>query len=338
MPMRSALLLCLLMRAVSLPGAQTARANPSRVTVAKDGSGDFDTVQAAVDAAPVDGGVIRIKPGTYKESITIAKPHVELRGVGADPTEVVLTFDASAGTAGGTGKSASTKITGDDFYAENLTFENSFSRNRALTQQGSQAVALRITGDRGVFRHVRFLGYQDTLYADGKGCDTDQGPCRPARQYFSDCYIEGNVDFIFGDALAFFERCEIHALAHSVVMLTAQSKRYDGEHSGYVFDHCRITAEPGASKVYLGRPWRSHAAVVFMNTLMGPEIAPAGWQEWMHDNAVSLPTVFYAEYNSTGPGANPKARDPHSKQLTVAEAARFEVKTWLDGWDATLVK
>jgi pectin methylesterase-like acyl-CoA thioesterase len=311
------------------------------VTVAPDGSGDFKTVQAAVDAAASSGAVIRIGPGTYREAIRVGKAHIQLRGTGADPRQVVLSYDLGAGTAGGTGKSASVLVEGDDFYAENLTIENTFSRGRPLTFEGSQAVALRVRGDRAVFRKVRLLGYQDTLYADGKGCDSEQGPCRPARQYFADCYIEGNVDFIFGDAAAFFERCEIHALAHPTVMLTAQSKRYEGERSGYVFDHCRLTAEPGASKVYLGRPWRSHASVVFLNTQMGPEIVPAGWLEWRHDGRDSLPTAFYAEYNSSGPGANPQARDPHSKQLSAAEAARFSVKEWLggdDGWNPLGVK
>jgi pectin methylesterase-like acyl-CoA thioesterase len=330
---RSCITLVVALTATSLMAAQ--------VTVAADGSGDFKKVQAAVDAAPAEGAVIRIQPGTYHEEIAIEKSHIQLRGLGADPMQVILSFDKSAGKAGGTGKSQSVLVTGDDFYAENLTIENTFSRGRPLTPQGSQAVALRVRGDRAVFRHVRLLGYQDTLYADGKGCDSEDGPCLPARQYFADCYIEGNVDFIFGDAVAFFERCEIHALAHNTVMLTAQSKRYEGERSGYVFDHCRLTAGPGASKVYLGRPWRSHASVVFLNTEMGPEIVPAGWLEWKHDDRDSLPTSFYGEYNSSGPGANSKARDAHSRQLTAADAARYSVKAWMtgdDGWNPEAVK
>jgi len=317
-----------------------ASARVARVTVSADGTSDFKSIQAAVDAASADGIVIRIRPGIYRELVVIGKNHVQLRGIGSDPTQVVLSYDLSSGTAGGTGKSATAKITGDDFYAENLTFENTFSRNKPLTREGSQAVALRVTGDRAVFRHVRFLGYQDTLYADGKGCDSEQGACRPARQYFADCYIEGNVDFIFGDALAFFDRCEIRALTHSTVYITAQSKRYEGERSGYVFDRCRLTAEPGAEKVYLGRPWRSHGSVVFMNTYMGPRIVPAGWLEWVHNGVPSLPTVFYAEYNSSGPGANPEARDSHSRQLTAAEAAKLGVKKFLagdDNWNPTRV-
>jgi pectin methylesterase-like acyl-CoA thioesterase len=205
-----------------------------------------------------------------------------------------------------------------------------------LKQEGSQAVALKITGDRAVFRRVRFLGYQDTLYPNSKRCETDMGPCEPARQYFSECYIEGNVDFIFGDALAFFDRCEIHALAHSVVMITAQSRHYAEEKSGYVFDHCRITAEAGADRVYLGRPWRAYATVVFMNSELPAQIDPAGWHEWEHNGKASLPTAFYAEYRSHGPGARPETR----KQLTAAEAARFALKTFLAGddhWDPTQV-
>jgi pectin methylesterase-like acyl-CoA thioesterase len=307
------------------------------VVVATDGSGDFRSVQAAIDASGADGAVIRIRPGIYEEKIVVEKPGIQLRGLGHDPRDVVLTWHLSSGTAGGTSKSASTAVTGDDFYAENLTFENSFSRSRPLTT-GSQAVALRVTGDRAVFRHVRFLGFQDTLYASTLGCMGGQDTCRPARQYFADCYIEGNVDFIFGDSLAFFEGCEIHSLPHHVVAITAQSKHRPEEKSGYVFDHCRITAEPGAEKVYLGRPWRGYASVVFLDTYLGPEVAPEGWLEWEHDGKTSLPTSFYAEFNSSGPGANPAARDSHAVQLSQSQASQFRAKRFLageDGWDPT---
>lgn len=311
------------------------------IVVAKDGSGDFQTVQAAIDAASPAGAVIRIRPGTYVEKIVIDKPKIQLRGLGADPSQVVLSFNLSSGTAGGTYKSASTTVTGNDFYAENLTFENTFSRTQGLTQQGSQAVALRVTGDRAVFRKVRFLGYQDTLYATSAGCMNGAAECKPARQYFEDCYIEGNVDFIFGDALAYFENCEIRSLAHSVTAITAQSKVRPDEKSGYVFNHCRLTAGKGADKVYLGRPWRSYSSVVFLNTQMGPEVVPAGWSEWIQGGKASLPTVFYAEYNSQGPGAKPAERDPHSVQLTKEQAAQYDVHTFLagdDGWDPAKVR
>lgn len=287
-------------------------------TVASDGSADFRTVQAAIDAAPLSGIEIRIRPGIYREKLTVAKARIQLRGAGSDASKVVLSYDDSAGTAGGTTKSASVTVSGDDFYAANLTMENTFSRTRPLTQEGSQAVALRISGDRGVLRNVRFLGYQDTLYATGK----------PSRHFFADCYIEGNVDFIFGDARAYFENCEIHSKAHPVVYITAQSKLHAEELSGYVFDHCRLTADPDAKKVYLGRPWRAYASVVFLDTWMGPEIAPEGWHEWEHDGKPSLPTVFYAEYKSSGPGAN-RTR----QQLSDEEAKRFSLETLFDGWN-----
>jgi pectin methylesterase-like acyl-CoA thioesterase len=306
--------------------AATAVFAADRVTVAADGSGNYKTVADALASGAAD---IRIKPGTYRELLVIERPGVHLLGLGERPQDVVLTYDLSSGTAGGTTKSASITVSGDDFRVENLTIENSFSRTRPLEHEGSQAVAIKVMSDRAIFRKVRFLGYQDTLYANSKRCDSDKGPCVPARQYFVDCYIEGNVDFIFGDALAYFENCEIHSLAHSTIMITAQSRHYAEEPSGYVFDHCRLTAEPGAKHVYLGRPWRAYATVVYLDTWMGPEIEPAGWHEWEHDGKPSLPTSFYAEYRSTGPGANPERR-----QLTPQEAARFARKTFLAGSDA----
>jgi pectin methylesterase-like acyl-CoA thioesterase len=299
----------------------TIQATPNVVTVAQTGVADFRSVQAAIDAAPATGSVISIHPGLYREVIVVNKPHIELRGLGDNPQAVILSYDNSAGTAGGTGKSGTVTINADDFHALNLTIENTFSRNRPLTQQGSQAVAARVNGDRAIFRKVRFLGYQDTLYANSK------------RQYFEDCYIEGNVDFIFGDALAWFERCEIHALAHRLIYLTAQSKNAPDQKSGYVFHDCRITVEPGAEKIYLGRPWRRYATVIFLTTQMPAQIIPAGWLEWEHDGEPSLPTVTYLEFGTSGSPTT--ARDPHSRQLTASEAAAFSRASFLagdDGW------
>ena len=305
---------------VLLVSAFPGLAQPGPVTVT-----DSAGLQAALDAAGGESAVILLRPGTYRQVLNITKPHIQLRGLGARPQDVIITYDNSAGTAGGTTRSASVTVSGDDFYAENLTFENSFSRNRPLTPEGSQAVAIKITGDRQVFRNVRFLGYQDTLYAN------------TGRQYFSGCYIEGNVDFIFGNARAFFDHCEIHALAHPLVYLTAQSRLTADEKSGYVFDHCRITAEAGAERVYLGRPWRAYSTVVFLNTFMPAAIVPEGWHEWEHDGKPSLPTSFYAEYHSAGPGARPGSR----RQLSDAEAARFALPTFLAGddqWDPRKVQ
>ena len=195
-----------------------------------------------------------------------------------------------------------------------------------------------MNADRAVFRNMRLLGNQDTVYAASKGCSNTTQTCTPARQYFADCYIEGNVDFIFGDGNAVFENCEIHNTAHKGGYVTAQGKSPPNEDSAYVFNHCKLTAEPGVTDVYLGRPWRPYAAVVFLNTEMGAHIAPAGWHEWHAGETRYLDTAYYAEYNSSGPGAHPRERDPHTKLLTAAEAAKYETKRFLagaDGWDPT---
>lgn len=307
------------------------------VTVASDGTGQYRTVQAAVDAAPAQGSVIRIEPGTYKEKILIAKNGIELRGLGKTPQDVVLTYDDSAGTAGGTKNSYSVGVTGDNFFADNLTIQNDFERTHPRTGgEGWQAVALMITGDREVLRHVRLLGYQDTLYANSKTCHNATDPhdqtCHASRQLFSDCYIEGHVDFIFGDAKAVFDHCTLHGLPSPEVMLTAQSRLYPLEDSGYLFLHCTVTAAPGVQHMVLGRPWRPYARVYFVDTkLDGATIAPEGWSEW----AGKLKTADYAEYN-TGPGADVSRRVPPSRQLTAAEAKKLTIKNWLsgpDGWN-----
>jgi pectin methylesterase-like acyl-CoA thioesterase len=229
-------------------------------------------------------------------------------------------------------------VTGDNFRAENITFQNDFNATHPQLPAGSQALALLITGDRAVLHNVRLLGNQDTLYTGSKQCtgEGDARSCIPARQYFSDCYIEGNVDFIFGDGKTVFDRCEIRSTPHSEGFITAQGKSYASEDSGYVFHLCRLTADPGVDNVYLGRPWRPYATVVYLGTEMGAHIQPAGWREWHPGETHSLDTAFYAEENSSGPGARPDHREPSSKQLSPQEAARFLPAAFLrgnDGWD-----
>jgi pectin methylesterase-like acyl-CoA thioesterase len=306
-------------------------ASAATIKVAKIG-GDFATVQAAIDSAPESGASISIAPGEYREVLKITKNGIQLRGTGDDPSKVVIVFDKSNGTAGGTTVSSTADIQGDNFYAENLTFQNDYNRTHPQGLPGNQAVAVKVTSDRAVFRRVRFLANQDTLYPASK-----RNPA--SRQYFVDCYIEGNVDFIFGDAKAVFENCEIRSNRAGYV--TAQSKMTADQDSGYVFHHCRLTAEPGVTGVWLGRPWRPYSKVVYIETEIGAHIEPAGWREWAPGQTKSLETSYYAEFGSTGPGANPKARDPHSHQLTAEEAAQYETRRYLagsDGWDPTKVK
>ena len=301
--------------------------------VAADGTGDFYSIQKALDTASPNGATLLVAPGTYRETISVTKPNIELRGSNADASKTIIVFDKSAGSSGGTLHSATAEIRGDNFRAENLTFANDWNATHAQVPIGSQALSVLVAADKAIFSNVRFLGNQDTLYAGSRNCAPDGEPCVPTRQYFTDCYVEGNVDFIFGDSKAVFDHCEIHSTPHPEGFLTAQARHYPAEDSGFVFNHCILTAAPGVVNVWLGRPWRPDARVIFLNTEMGAHILPAGWREWHPGETHSIETVFYAEYNSTGPGAHPGERDLHTKLLTATEAAQFETKTFLDGWD-----
>jgi polygalacturonase len=303
------------------------------LVVAQDGSGDFRSVQSAVDALPLEGGNITIKPGTYREVVTIRKPHVYVRGDPADPAAVTIIYDNGAPKSGGTFNSATVFVEADNVSLDHLTITNSFTPGGGH----GQAVALAVNGDRDTFRWLRLHGNQDTLFAASKYCYGDYGPCVAARQYFADCFIEGNIDFIFGDSVAVFERCELHGNAPGNVMFTAQDKHSTDQESGYVFDHCTLTAEPRtAGIVALGRPWRPHASVVYLHTLINANVIPAGWEEWPRFGIPSLPVAYFAEFDSTGPGADPAAREAYSHQLTAAEAEHFSpaaILSGTDGWN-----
>jgi len=286
---------------------------------------DHATVQAAIDALPAIGGVVEIAPGEYREKIVVAKPNVRLRGKGRRPHDVVLVWSDGAITAGGTFKSSSVNVSGDGFEARNLTIQNDY---HLKDSRPSQAVALSITADRAILDKVRLLGAQDTLFAASK-------KDKPSRQYFRNCYIEGHVDFIFGDAKAFFDRCHIHGIAHDSVMITAQSKNRPDQDSAYVFDRATITADPRAKGIYFGRAWRPLATVIFMRSNILAPLDPAGWREWTPGKTDTLSTAYFAEFASTGPGASPKTREPRSHQLTAKEARRWSIKNFLagsDGW------
>jgi pectin methylesterase-like acyl-CoA thioesterase len=223
----------------------------------------------------------------------------------------------SAAAAGGTFLSSTVDVEGADFEASNLTIENSYG-------PGSQAVALSIHSDRAMLRNCRLIGWQDTLYAAS------------GRQYYDHCYIEGAVDFIFGNARSVFDHCEIYSAGSGYI--TAESRTSPHGSGGFVFNHCRLTAASNVKNVYLGRPWRAYARVIFLNTEMGEHIAPAGWREWHPGETHSLETAYYAEYNSSGPGGSSAQRDPHTKLFSAREAKRFATKPFLarpDGRDPT---
>ncbi|HEY4357162.1 MAG TPA: pectinesterase family protein [Acidobacteriaceae bacterium] len=305
-----------------------------RVTVAKEGKADFHTVQEAVNQAPDTGEIILLKPGTYKEKIHISKPNIHLIGTGTQPQDVVLSWDDVASTAGGTGKSGSVTVDADGFAAENLTIENTWELNHTRTEEGSQAVALLMSSDRAVLDRVRLLGAQDTLYANSRTCRPldSTAPCQASRQYFHDCYIEGHVDYIFGDAKAVFDHCEMHSRAHPTVMVTAQSKHFPAEDSGYTFLHCRITGANNGDKVILGRPWRTYSTVLFYDTDIEQTISADGWSDWSD----RLKTSTYREYKSHGPGVNGGHRIVDYPPLTAEEEKKLTPAGLLAGddhWD-----
>lgn len=292
------------------------------LVVAKDGSGDFMTVQEAINAVPANRSkrtTIFIRQGVYKEKLVIPENSKDISFIGEDINETKITYDDFAskktifGENIGTFGSSSVFIYGSGFSAENMTFENS-------SGPVGQAVAVMVAGDKVVFRKCRFLGFQDTLYNWGK----------KVRQYFEDCYIEGTVDFIFGSSTAVFNRCEIRAIGSGY--LTAASTIQD-EGYGYVFIDCNLTAKDSVSS-YLGRPWRPYAKTVYINCEMGSHINPEGWNNW--GKAENEKTAFYAEYKSKGPGADKSKRVPWSKQLTKDEAKAYKPENILkgsDGWN-----
>lgn len=293
----------------------------SELVVAADGSAPYRTVQEAVMAVPAGSPaspvVIRIKPGRYRELVYVQREKRFFRLVGEDAARTVITYDLHANLKGhddrplGTFRTPTVTVDADDFTAENLTFEN------AAGPVG-QALAIRVDGDRAVFRNCRFLGWQDTVFLNR------------GRHYFADCYIAGHVDFIFGAATAFFERCHLHALRDGY--LTAASTPHD-QPFGFVFSNCRVTGETAAVRTYLGRPWRAHSSVTFLNTEMSGVVRPEGWHNW------NLPererTARYAEHASRGPGAEARARVRWSRQLTKREARALTPTKVLGGWNPT---
>lgn len=321
----------LLLMTASMAGAQTVlEVGPQAA---------YKTVAQALDAAPAGGATLRIAPGVYREKLLISRDHITLVGTGAEPEDVVLTYDASALDAGGTKNSYTVGVTGDDFTARNLTISNTYEQTHPRKEQGSQAVALMVTGDRDYFSHVRLLGYQDTLFATSKTChlpepvDPATAPaCAASRQMFEDSYIEGHVDFIFGDSKAVFKHCELHGMAHEIVMLTAQSRLYPAEDSGYLFLDTTVTADRGVGKVIFGRPWRGYARVYFVQTSVSKDVPldPAGWSEW----AGKLKTSDYADYSTTigGKKADVSKRIAPSRVLSASEVSKLSVSEWLRGW------
>lgn len=320
------------MLAISLAvpsGGARAAATPTYV-VAKDGSGQYKSVQAAVNAVPANNKkrvIIYIKKGTYKEVVTIPanKPYISL--IGESGTDTIITYDnyagkvKSDGSKYGTNGSATMFINGNDFTAENLTISNSFNES-STADKDKQAVAALVQGDRAIFKNVRLLGNQDTLW-DHKG-----------RHYYYKCYIEGDVDFIFGAGQAVFDDTDIYSLSRGSSInngyITAASTPITQQY-GFLFINSRLKSNAPKGTVYLGRPWHpggdSNAigSVVYKNCDLGAHIHSEGWTDMSGFKASDA--RFY-EYKNYGNGANTNRR-----QLTDNDAANYTVYNVLKGSD-----
>ena len=302
--MRKVLGLLLLLSVVSAAWAQERQ---DTIVVSRDGTGNFRTLQEAIESARafMDYTVtIYVKNGVYKEKVIVPSWVENIDIIGEDRDKTIITYDDHANiNKMGTFRTYTVKVEGSDITFKNLTIENNAA-------QLGQAVALHTEGDRLKFINCRILGNQDTIYTGAKF----------TRLYFKDCYIDGTTDFIFGPSTALFEDCIIHSKRNSYV--TAASTPKEAKY-GYVFKHCKLTAEPGVDKVYLGRPWRPYAYTLFIECELGKHNVPAGWHNWCKQS--NEETARYMEYKNTGEGANASERVAWSKQLTKKEAEAVTV-------------
>ena len=302
--MRKVLGLLLLLVVVSGTWAQERQ---DTIVVSRDGTGNFRTLQEAIESARafMDYTVtIYVRNGVYKEKVIVPSWVENIDIIGEDRDKTIITYDDHANiNKMGTFRTYTVKVEGSDITFKNLTIENNAA-------QLGQAVALHTEGDRLKFINCRILGNQDTIYTGAKF----------TRLYFKDCYIDGTTDFIFGPSTALFEDCIIHSKRNSYV--TAASTPKEAKY-GYVFKHCKLTAEPGVDKVYLGRPWRPYAYTLFIECELGKHIVLAGWHNW--GKLSNEETARYMEYKNTGEGANASERVAWSKQLTKKEAEAVTV-------------
>ena len=279
-----------------------------KITVAKDGTGDYTFIQDAIDAMRVfatEPIIVYIKNGIYNEKIELPATKTDVSFIGESVEKTIITFNDHTGRGKiNTFTSFTAKIAGNRFTAENITFVNSAG-------PVGQGVALHVESDKAVFKNCRFFGNQDTIFASGEN----------SRQLFLNCYIEGTTDFIFGPSTAVFYNCTIHSKSNSYITAanTPQGKKY-----GFTFINCKLTADTAATKVYLGRPWRAYAKTVFISCDLGKHIVPAGWNNW--NDPKNEQTTYYAEYNNTGPGSDRAGRVPWSKALTVNQAMEYTIE------------
>ena len=281
--------------------------NADTLVVARDGTGQFRTVDEAIEVcrAFMDyHKVIFVKKGVYKEKLIIPSWLQNIEICGEDRDQTIITYDDHANirtperpNGMGTFRTYTIKVEGNDITFKNITIENNSARL-------GQAVALHTEGDRLTFINCRFLGHQDTIYTGVAG----------TRLFFKDCYIEGTTDFIFGPSTAWFEHCDIFCKANSYI--TAASTPQEITY-GYIFNNCTVSCAPDVTKVYLGRPWRDYGYTLFMHCSLPAQIRPEGWHHWEEQRKQ---TARYLEFENTGEGAATDKRAAWSRQLTKKEA------------------
>ena len=281
--------------------------NADTLVVARDGTGQFRTVDEAIEVcrAFMDyHKVIFVKKGVYKEKLIIPSWLQNIEICGEDRDLTVITYDDHANirtperpNGMGTFRTYTIKVEGNGITFKNITIENNSARL-------GQAVALHTEGDRLTFINCRFLGHQDTIYTGVAG----------TRLFFKDCYIEGTTDFIFGPSTAWFEHCDIFCKANSYI--TAASTPQEITY-GYIFNNCTVSCAPDVTKVYLGRPWRDYGYTLFMHCSLPAQIRPEGWHHWEEQRKQ---TARYLEFENTGEGAATDKRAAWSRQLTKKEA------------------
>jgi pectinesterase len=284
------------------------------LTVAQDGSGDFTKIQDAIYASPAfpyEKVVINIKNGIYNEKVRIPEWNTHLTLIGESKENTIITFDDNFKKINlgrnSTFYTYTVLVEGDDFSASNLTIKNASGDH-------GQGIALSVVANRVKVSNCAILGNQDTLYLSGN----------QAKQYFKDCYIEGTTDFIFGGATALFENCTINSIKSSYISAASTPENTP---FGFVFKACTLTANPDATSVYLGRPWRIYAKTVYLNCTMGKQIRPEGWENWSKADAEK--NTFYGEYNCKGEGAQTAKRVSWSHQLTKKEAEKYTTENIL---------
>ncbi|KAH9786912.1 Pectinesterase [Citrus sinensis] len=298
-----------------------AETNKVRITVCQNGTGDFKTIREAINSIPPYNTrrvILEIKPGVYREKVSIPKPlpFVTFLGNSSDPPTITGNDTASATGSDGkplkTFQSATVAVDANYFVAINMKFEN--TAPHVVGSMGEQAVALRISGTKAAFYNCSFYGAQDTLY-DHKGL-----------HYFNNCFIQGSVDFIFGYGRSLYENCYLNSTAKKKASLTAQKRSSSSIESGFSFKNNVVT---GSGLVYLGRAWGDYSRVVFSFTFMDKIVLPQGWSDWGDQKRDTR--VFYGEYKCSGPGANLTGRVPWARILTDEEAKPFIGTYYVDG-------